>query len=145
MYKDNGYIYVVYKNLNGKYHCERFPIIYANQTYIYYKVGSQEKLDSIRRKYLYTKEDVERVIKEENYPPSYFMSLDAFAKEDMDRYEEIMKKAREDREIIVLKNKYFHAIYEVEETAERYKKLTGKDIEVEMEGKSKKEFLKSFK
>lgn len=41
------FIYKLYKTVDNILHIERFPVIYINSTYVYYKQGSQEELSRI--------------------------------------------------------------------------------------------------
>lgn len=54
MYKDNGYIYKVYRS-KDTYHCEQFSIIYSNNEYIYYKSKNSKELEKVKRNFLVSK------------------------------------------------------------------------------------------
>lgn len=142
MYKNNGYIYVVYKGTEGNYHCERFPIIYNNSKSVYYKMNGSEELERINRSYLYSKETIEKLFGQ-YIVPKKFMSLEPFAKEELEEYSERMKGIEKEEKRIYLQREYFDTKIKMTETAEKYKKLFNEDIE-DVTNETE-EFWKSFK
>lgn len=129
MYKDNGYIYKVYKGTEGFYHCERFPIIYSNSKYIYFKQNGSEELERYSRSYLYTKENIEQMFECKHYVPSGFMSLEPFAKEELKEYSEKMKDVDKITKKVNLQRRYFNAKKTMFEIAVEYEELTHENIE----------------
>lgn len=129
MYKDNGYIYKVYKGTEGFYHCERFPIIYSNSKNIYYKPNGSEELARYSRRYLYTKENIEQMFECKYYIPDSFMCLESFAKEELEEYSEKMKDVDKITKKTNLQRRYFEAKKTMFEIAVKYEELTHENIE----------------
>lgn len=50
------YIYKIYQATDGMFHIEKFPIIYANSAYVYFKVANKQELQHVRLQYI--KDDI---------------------------------------------------------------------------------------
>ena len=46
------HIYKIYRSPNNYWHCEKYPVIYVNKKYLYYKIGADEELVSKRIDYI---------------------------------------------------------------------------------------------
>ena len=129
MYKNNGYIYKIYKGIEGFYHCERFPIIYGNSKNIYYKPNGSEELARYSTVYLYTKADIKEMFENKHYIPHSFICLDSFTKEELKEYSERMKDINKQTQKVELQRKYFEAKKTMFEIAVKYEQLTHENIE----------------
>lgn len=50
------YIYKIYQTYDGMFHIEKFPIIYANSAYVYFKVANKQELQCVGLRYI--KDDI---------------------------------------------------------------------------------------
>lgn len=128
MYKDNGYIYRVYRN-KDTYHCEQFSIIYSNNEYIYYKSKSSKELEKVKRNFLVSKKRIEELIREESYIPKSFMSTDSFSREELNKYFKEEQSIEKKRNELELRRKYGLTKSLLKSIAVKYKTLTNEDIE----------------
>lgn len=50
------HIYKIYEATDGMFHIEKFPIIYANSAYVYFKVANKQELQHVGLQYI--KDDI---------------------------------------------------------------------------------------
>lgn len=48
------YVYRIYCNYNKEVHLEKYPVIYANQDFVYYKQNGNSRLSCIHRRFMHT-------------------------------------------------------------------------------------------
>ena len=81
------YIYNIYI-AGGVFHCERFPIVYANLKYFYYK-RSEDMLDCLtfsKVNKAYSLSDLKLVSNTNAYFNRYYLNVSEFSKEEADEF-----------------------------------------------------------
>ena len=116
------YIYHVYTS-NGVFHCERFPIIYINSDYVYFKRSGIKLLDiqkikNIRSKYSVS--ELKFVSSINDYFNRYYLDVSEFSAEEasnfLDSYRSDKNFERIEREFQVAEKVYL-------ERKSKYEKL----------------------
>ena len=110
------YIYRVYVSKTDEFHCEKYPIVYANNRYAYFKITGDERLNEI---------SIARVLDNINDIPNdipfyrgssiYFWSDNCITKETFDIFKKKMEVDRLKREMRQIENRlaYLKRSYEL--------------------------------
>lgn len=117
------YIYKIYESKDGVLHCEKFPIIYVNKKYVYFKSDDSGMLDFTTTEYV-----LDNLSSCENVGVlcRYFWNIDDDF--DLNEFQKELKRRRKDLELSRIKNKVERARKEYEDALLSLKVLEGMNI-----------------
>jgi len=124
------YIYQIYTS-DGVFHCERFPIVYSNTEFVYFKRNGSHSLNSVKFYSIqnpYSLSDLKFISRESTYFSSYYLDVSDFLVEEAN---EFLQKYEINRRIEIAEAELKFSEGRYLEKKKNYERLLSKKNEAE--------------